>query len=67
MADYRLYFLDGAGHIGLADWLEASDDEDAIAKAREMRPDANKCEIWHKDRLIARLDAKGVVERPARA
>lgn len=31
MASYRLYCLDGAGHIGLAEWLEAEDDAQALA------------------------------------
>ena len=64
MADYRLYCLDGDGHIGLADWVEADTDEAAIVKARELRPDAHKCEIWLKSRLVAKLNALGVLERP---
>jgi hypothetical protein len=63
MADYRLYCLDGDGHIGLADWVEADTDEEAIVKARELRPDAHKCEIWLKSRLVAKLNALGVLER----
>jgi hypothetical protein len=63
MADYRLYCLDGDGHIGLADWVEADTDEAAIVKARELRPDAHKCEIWLKSRLVAKLNALGVLER----
>jgi hypothetical protein len=63
MASYRIYCLDGTGHIGLADWFEAETDERAILKAREMRPDANKCEIWQKSRLVARLNAGGQLER----
>ena len=62
MADYRLYCLDPAGHIALADWLEADTDEEAVARAREMRPAAHKCEIWQKNRLIAKLNSSGRFE-----
>jgi hypothetical protein len=63
MADYRIYCLDGAGQIGLADWIEADTDEAAIAEARRLKPEANICEIWHKDRLVARVDHEGNVQR----
>ena len=63
MADYRLYCLDGDGHIGLADWIEAATDEEAITKAREMRPDAHRCEVWLKSSLVAKLSSDGRSER----
>jgi hypothetical protein len=63
MADYRLYCLDGAGNIGFADWIEAQDDDQAVTKARELRPDAQRCEIWLKERLIAKLNDQGRFER----
>ena len=63
MGDYRLYYLDGAGRINLADWLQADSDEDAIRKAREMRPEAHRCEIWQKKRLVAKLNSVGRFER----
>lgn len=59
MADYRLYCLDGDDHIGLADWIQADTDEEAIAKARALRPEAHRCEIWLKSRLAARLNEAG--------
>ena len=62
MASYRLYCLDGSGHISLADWIEAASDEDAIATARALRPDAHRCEVWRKDRLVARLTDEGRFE-----
>lgn len=58
MGDYRLYCLDGAGRISLAQWIEANSDEEAIALVREMKPDALKCEIWQGPRLVARLDGR---------
>lgn len=63
MADYRLYCLDGSGRIDLADWIDASDDEEAIRRARELKPNVQRCEIWLKDRLVARLNADGRFER----
>jgi hypothetical protein len=63
MPDYRMYCLDGAGHMGLADWIEASDDDDAIAKARQLKPNAHSCEVWQKDRLVAKLSSVGRLER----
>jgi hypothetical protein len=53
MSDYRLYCLDGAGRISLAEWIEAADDEAAIAKVRELHRQALKCEIWQGQRLVA--------------
>ena len=35
MPDYRLYCLDGAGRISLADWIEADSDQQAMKSARE--------------------------------
>jgi hypothetical protein len=56
MASYRLYCLDGAGRISLADWIEADSDEDAVAKAGAMKNGAQKCEIWQLNRLVARIN-----------
>jgi hypothetical protein len=63
MRDYRLYCMDAGGHIDLADWFAAETDDEAVTKALQLRPDASKREIWHKSRLIARIDAEGRVER----
>jgi hypothetical protein len=63
MADYRLYCLDRAGHIGLADWIEAATDYEAIAQARKLRPDAHKCEVWLKNRLVAKINDAGHLEK----
>jgi hypothetical protein len=38
----------------LADWIEADSDDGAVSEARKLRPDAHICEIWLKDRLVAR-------------
>jgi hypothetical protein len=58
MADYRLYCLDGAGRISLAEWISATDDDDAIRQAHDRKLHALKCEIWKGERLVATLDAK---------
>ena len=52
---YRIYCMDGAGSIHLADWIDAKSDDEAVKVAREMHPDATKCEVWDKDRLVASL------------
>jgi hypothetical protein len=62
MGEYRLYCLDGAGKIGFADWIEAADDEEAIAKARELKKNVVKCEVWQRHRLVATLDADDLGE-----
>jgi hypothetical protein len=63
MVSYKLYCLDGAGHISLADWIEADDDGNAVTQARKIRPDSHRCEIWIGNRLIAKLNAEGRLER----
>ncbi len=54
MSDYRLYCLDGAGRIGSGEWIEAENDQAAIAlvKAKKL---AVSCEIWDRGRLVAKL------------
>jgi hypothetical protein len=59
MADYRLYSLDGEGRINLADWIKADNDEQAIARARQLKLGARKCEIWKRNKLIATIEASG--------
>jgi hypothetical protein len=53
MASYRVYCLDDAGHISLADWIEAKDDEEALAHARQLKIGARRCEVWQGKRLVA--------------
>ncbi len=56
MANYRLYRLDGAGNISLAEWIEAADDDDALRQTSDLTKDATKCEVWQGKRLVASLD-----------
>jgi hypothetical protein len=65
MPRYRLYCLDGGGQIGFADWLEADNDLDAIAKARRLKRNSQKCEVWLSTELIAKLDGEDLAERRA--
>jgi hypothetical protein len=58
MRHYRLYCLDGVGSISLAEWIEASDDADAIRQAHELYRGALKCEVWLDNRLVATIDRK---------
>ncbi len=52
---YRLYSLDGGGHISLAEWLDAENDRDAIRQAQFLKRDARKFEVWVGRRLVAQL------------
>ena len=63
MTDYRLYCLDGDGRIGRAYSLQANSDEEALAQARKLRPPAHRCELWLKNRLVAKLNTQGTSER----
>jgi hypothetical protein len=56
MPQYRHYLLDGAGNITTAEWIDASDDDDAIAQVRARKLSC-ATEIWDKQRLVARIEA----------
>lgn len=53
MPNYRFYRLDGAGQISTAEWIEASDDDDARLKAESLAV-AGAYELWLRDRLVER-------------
>ena len=57
MAGYRLYGLDGVSKVASGDWIEADDDEAAIAAAKEQY-DGHECELWQGRRLVARLNPR---------
>ena len=65
MVDYRIYCLDGDGRIGFADWISAANVEEAIDKARDLRPNAHRCEIWLRSDMVAKLSGSGEYERVA--
>ena len=56
MTSYRLYRLDGAEKIEAVELIEAETDEDAVKAGRAMNHTAT-CEIWDRDRLVARIPA----------
>ena len=58
MANYKLYSLDGVNKVASADWIEADDDEAAIAEVKK-RMDGHDCELWLGPRLVARIERKG--------
>ena len=53
MPDYRLYCLNNAGSLDFAELISAENDEEAVAKAHELKPDVRKCEVWRDHRLVA--------------
>jgi hypothetical protein len=57
VAHYRIYCLDGANKVDSAEWVEANDDQAAIAIVSE-RHQGHKCEVWDGKRLVARLDLR---------
>ena len=58
MPGYRTYCLDGAGKIKLADDFAATDDTEAVVKAKAQHRGGIKCEVWQRNRLVATLDAQ---------
>ena len=58
MPNYRLYRLDGAGKIANAEWIEASEDDDALREAKS-RADSASFELWQQHRLVQRYRADG--------
>jgi hypothetical protein len=58
MPDYRIYCLDGAGTISFAEELSASSDEEAIAKAHQLKRKTLKCEVWRGRKLVATLSTQ---------
>lgn len=52
---YKLYCLDPSGRITRPMWIEANNDEDAIAQARNVEH-PHGCELWHNARKVAQLE-----------
>ena len=57
MEGYRLYRLDGAHKVASAEWIDADDDQAAIAAARQ-KMDGHSWELWDRRRLIIRIEGK---------
>lgn len=58
MTAYRLRCLDAVGRTARTEAMEASSDGEAIQLARTRMVDTAQCELWRKDRLIARIDTR---------
>lgn len=56
MASYRLFCLDGGGHIEHRRDFDADGDDEAIAIARATFPGSD-CEIWELGRKVALIPA----------
>jgi hypothetical protein len=56
MARYKLHCFDAAGKIESAEVLDANNDGEAVILARALN-NTFSCEIWNRDRLVARLPA----------
>lgn len=54
---YRIYCYDVGPRIVTAEFIEAVDDADAIARA-QAAGFGSKCEIWDGKRLVAQLEAE---------
>lgn len=55
MLDYRLYCLDGGGKFTTAHVISAATDDEAVAAALEMN--LGSCELWERNRMVAKLDS----------
>ena len=52
---YRIYTLDHDGRIdGRPVEVECNDDDDAVARARQVKDDKPR-EVWHLDRRVAEI------------
>ncbi len=53
MQTFRAYLLDDQGRIAWGDWFEAADEQDALAKAKDLcREGVPKVEVWQGPRKI---------------
>ena len=53
MTDYKVYRFDGAGHSPMAEWIEATDDQDAVRQTHQLGEHSELCELWRGNHLIA--------------
>ena len=60
MPAYRIYHLDGAGRVDSAEWLDARDDDSALADALKAAMKAVSAELWQGNRRLACFDHNGI-------
>ena len=61
MRNYHLCCMNEWGRISHAEDIDASDDRRALERVREIRPNAQICEVWEDRRLVARIKSKVLV------
>lgn len=54
MTSYRVYYLDDAGRIAEADWLEAPSDHAAVTMLRAKKLSV-EAEIWKRGQFLCRV------------
>ena len=59
MALYRVYKVDADDHIADAENLECANDDEARAKALQLKGDYPVVEVWEGARLVARIATGG--------
>jgi len=55
---YRVYCLDGVNRFQRTETIKAATDEDAIRRACGMMEDCTICEVWERERLVSRMNAR---------
>lgn len=66
MPTYRAYVLDPAGKITWGDWIEAADQREAEAKAKQMCDAGSPTvELWQGARRLAELECEAAAEPTA--
>jgi hypothetical protein len=54
VSDYRVYFIGRDGHFLRAIDIQVASDQDAIARALELR-EGHEVEVWERTRFVRRL------------
>lgn len=54
MAKYIVYCFNRAGRIHRSEWIDAQNDDQALATARAMKL-PHGCEVWQRDRCVGSI------------
>ena len=57
MPEYRLFFVDEFRRVTFSQAIDAESDEEAVLKERELCAKSPRCEVWHRDRLVAKINS----------
>jgi hypothetical protein len=63
LPNYKLYFVDGAGHIHNRMDIEANDDAAAVAKAEDLAK-GQALELWQSARIVKKISARSAPAQP---